>query len=318
MISNRQEFFAFQLIDVYKGTIMYPMPYYIPKSTLNRTFLAVSKTFLLHPVVKSRSCCNKDRKYNNERLQMIEDCFNDINVKRTNFSSLQVAFRTYSGTYVATQGLTELDLTIFSLRNNGQAEALFSFHAAPENPGVPSGSFRMVGTVLNVSDSGCVTIRFKGTEWIVHPFGYYMMDFTATLDHAAGTLTSDDFEINLTTSRMAPYTDLTRTYEGTYVAGQGLTAMRLKILTCSENGVLSATTEFYEHPDNPGVPSGSTYHSGKIAGVSQDGTVMVLFEGSEWIEHPANYNMLKFLAVISPDRKTIVSDNYAIDLKKTE
>ena len=68
---------------------------------------------------------------------------------------------------------------------------------------------------------------------------------------------------------------------------------------------------------DPGVPSGSTYHSGKIAGVSQDGTVKVLFEGKEWIEHPANYTMLKFLAVISPDRKTLVSDDYALDMKKT-
>ena len=176
----------------------------------------------------------------------------------------------------------------------------------------------MVGTVQNVSDSDCVTISFKGTEWIVRPSGYNMLDFTAAIDLAAGTLTSEDYAINLTTSRVVPYTDLTGTYEGTYVAGQGITSMRLKILSCSENGLLSATTEFYEHPDNPGVPSGSTYHSGKIAGVSQDGTVMVLLEGVEWIERPKNYNMLKFLAVISPDQKTIVSNDYALDLKKTE
>jgi hypothetical protein len=116
---------------------------------------------------------------------------------------------------------------------------------------------------------------------------------------------------------VVPYTDLTGTYEGTYVAGQGLTSMRLKIKTCYENGSVLATTEFYEHPDNPGVPSGSTYHSGKIAGVSQDGTVKVLFEGKEWIEQPPKYKMLKFHAVISPDRKTLVSDDYALDMKKT-
>lgn len=261
----------------------------------------------------------KDRKYDIKRLQMIEDCFCDINVKRTSEFSLQDAVRTYSGTYTfATgQGLTGLDFTIFSLQEDGQAEALFSFHAHPSNSGVPSGSYRMAGTVQNVSDSGCMTIGFKGKEWIVQPSGFHMLNFTAAIDLRSGTLTSKDYEINLTTSRVVPYTDLTGTYEGTYVAGQGLTAMRLKIITCSENGLLSATTEFYEHPDNPGVPSGSTHHSGKIAGVSQDGTVRVLLEGAEWIEQPLHYKLLNFLTVISPDRKTIVSDDYALDLEKT-
>ena len=94
----------------------------------------------------------KDRKYDIKRLQMIEECFCHINVKRTGYSSIQDIVRTYSGTYTfaAGQGLTELDFTIFTLRNNGQTEALFSFHAPPDNPKVPSGSYRMAGTVLSV------------------------------------------------------------------------------------------------------------------------------------------------------------------------
>ena len=54
---------------------------------------------------------------------------------------------TYSGTYVATQGLTALDLSVFGTDDDGDIQALFSFHEDPANPGVPTGSYLMEGTV---------------------------------------------------------------------------------------------------------------------------------------------------------------------------
>ncbi|WP_303824686.1 hypothetical protein [Ruminococcus flavefaciens] len=76
---------------------------------------------------------------------------------------------TYSGTYVATQGLTALDLSVFGTDDDGDIQALFSFHEDPANPGVPTGSYLMEGTVKESDKKDIIEVVFTGSEWEKHP-----------------------------------------------------------------------------------------------------------------------------------------------------
>jgi hypothetical protein len=75
----------------------------------------------------------------------------------------------WSGTYGCSQGITGLTLTIEDLGDRA-VEATYDFYAVPENPGVPSGSYRMEG---NYVDGEMV---LTGVEWIDQPPGYAMVD----------------------------------------------------------------------------------------------------------------------------------------------
>ena len=73
---------------------------------------------------------------------------------------------TYSGTYVAAQGLTGLDFSVFGSDEDGVIQALFSFHEDPANPGVPTGSYLMEGTVDEEKTADdIVAVDFKGSKW---------------------------------------------------------------------------------------------------------------------------------------------------------
>ncbi|MFG2985920.1 serine/threonine-protein kinase [Streptomyces sp. NPDC048258] len=80
----------------------------------------------------------------------------------------------WQGTYRCGQGLTRLDLTITS--PGGRAlEAVFAFSAHPDNPGVPNGSFTMIGSF----ESGRMTLR--GDRWINRPRDYLTVDLDAVV-----------------------------------------------------------------------------------------------------------------------------------------
>ena len=102
----------------------------------------------------------------------------------------------YTGTYVEDQGLTSLDFSIISCDKNGQIEALFYYYPNPENPDVETGRYKMVGEVKDYSD-GIVTVGFVGTEWVEKSQTYHILDFTAKIDIAQNTLTSDEYELKL-------------------------------------------------------------------------------------------------------------------------
>jgi hypothetical protein len=78
----------------------------------------------------------------------------------------------WKGAYGCAQGVTGLTLTI-AAEGEGQVSATYEFYAAPENPGVPSGSFRMTGTY----DAGKIVLH--GSEWIEQPPGYVMVDYVS-------------------------------------------------------------------------------------------------------------------------------------------
>jgi hypothetical protein len=78
----------------------------------------------------------------------------------------------WKGAYGCAQGVTGLTLTI-EPPADGVVSATYEFYAVPENPGVPTGSFRMTGTY----DAGKLSLQ--GSEWIDQPPGYLMVDYVS-------------------------------------------------------------------------------------------------------------------------------------------
>lgn len=110
------------------------------------------------------------------------------------FSSIA---NTYVGTYSAGQGKTSLEFSILSCDMDGNIEAEFVFYARPDNPGVPSGKYKMQGTILQEYSDGSLDIDMHGIEWIEQPSAYMMLDFVARINAEKDRITSNDYEIDL-------------------------------------------------------------------------------------------------------------------------
>jgi hypothetical protein len=83
----------------------------------------------------------------------------------------------WSGSYVCNQGLTNLTLTI-TRKGSADLTAVFAFSEHPDNPGVPSGSFNMVGTF----DPNGDVVELNATDWIRKPPGFETVDLEGVLD----------------------------------------------------------------------------------------------------------------------------------------
>nr|WP_298130571.1 OmpA family protein [uncultured Pseudoxanthomonas sp.] len=81
------------------------------------------------------------------------------------------------GTYVCSQGLTGLTLSITEAAPT-RASALFHFHADPRNPRVPTGCFTMTGTY----DPASGRLQLKGKDWLLKPGGYRVVHFDGHVD----------------------------------------------------------------------------------------------------------------------------------------
>ncbi|HTR51122.1 MAG TPA: hypothetical protein VMJ10_10485 [Kofleriaceae bacterium] len=90
----------------------------------------------------------------------------------------------WQGTYTCAQGLTGVNLTIDAHCKDDTCAlvAIFEFGEIKENPGVPHGSFRMVGE----SKGNEVTLR--PDKWIEQPPGWIMVGVTATRNPKEHTL----------------------------------------------------------------------------------------------------------------------------------
>lgn len=103
----------------------------------------------------------------------------------------------YTGSYTAGQGNTMLDFTITNCDSDYNAEALFLFYASKDNLSVPTGSYKMKGSLVEKCDDGSVKIYFEGTEWIQQPSAYGFINFTAVINPNSRTLSSSDYSIDL-------------------------------------------------------------------------------------------------------------------------
>jgi hypothetical protein len=87
----------------------------------------------------------------------------------------------WHGTYVCYQGTTGLDLTIKAL-DADNVMAIFSFHAIPQNPLLPSGEFTMTGQ----PGPNPGHLRLSASSWTTRPPGYVTVDLDGIYDPASG------------------------------------------------------------------------------------------------------------------------------------
>ena len=205
---------------------------------------------------------------------------------------------TYSGTYVATQGLTALDFSVFGTDEDGVIHALFSFHEDPANMGVPTGSYLMEGTVSDdYDDDDIIEVKFTGSEWEKHPDTYHILDFTGKFDLKNGTLTSDDYEIDLKKSAGADLSILLNNYDGTYLPDKGDNRMKFTIETADVHGELQAIFEFEPEEGK----KASFISVGQVTNIAPDGRITATFTGSEWMEKTDDQKFIDFEGVFTAD-----------------
>ncbi|MBI4917353.1 MAG: hypothetical protein HY825_16055 [Acidobacteria bacterium] len=102
----------------------------------------------------------------------------------------RAAVGSWRGTYKCGQGMTGLDLLVEQNRGSGLV-AEFYFYAVPGNPGVPSGRFRMSGSV---TPAGVVRLLASDDEWIDRPPGYIVVGLTGSISSEGTMFTGEVVE----------------------------------------------------------------------------------------------------------------------------
>jgi hypothetical protein len=192
---------------------------------------------------------------------------------------------TWEGTYECSQGETDLRLTIDD--RGEEVEGAFEF--VPPGAGADrGGSYSLVG---NEAEGVLV---LEGHQWLPdgRVRGYSMVGLRAELGERTDTETLSGTVVGSGCSTFSVERTSTDPWyvgkwRGGYGCNQGLTGLTLTIAAAGE-GQVSAVFEFYAHPDNPGVPSGSY----RMAGTYEDGRLAL--EGTEWIEQPPGYVMVGY------------------------
>ena len=175
-------------------------------------------------------------------------------------------------------------MTLTIVDTGGDLDAIVEWYAVDSNPEVPAGAYAMEGSVSGTE------LSLTGSEWIEEPEGYMMAPIGAELDTSGTTPVLEGSvegegcsDLSLTQTSTAPW--YAGTWEGGYDCGQGLTGLTLMVDDIGE-GQVESTFEFYDVPENPGVPSGSYRLEGSYA---DHGLTM---EGVEWIDQPDGYVMV--------------------------
>jgi hypothetical protein len=82
------------------------------------------------------------------------------------------------GTYMCSQGLTQVTLTLDAKRD-GSLAAVFEFGPTRDNPTIPTGSYRLRG-IIREGREGTFEIVLDPDQWIAEPPGYIMVSMSAT------------------------------------------------------------------------------------------------------------------------------------------
>jgi hypothetical protein len=189
----------------------------------------------------------------------------------------------WEGTYECAQGPTGLTLTIDD-RGDDQMAANFAYHPLDENPDVATGRYSMVGTVTDGE------LSLEGDQWIEQGGDYGMVGVESDIadrtdpEHLEGTVVGDGCT-TFAVDRVSTEPWYTGTWSGKYGCNQGITGLTLTTEDAGDDTV-RATYEFYEVPENPGVPSGSFIMEGPYV----DGELELA--GVEWVDRPENYEMV--------------------------
>jgi hypothetical protein len=90
----------------------------------------------------------------------------------------------WRGRYICAQGATALTVTVKPAGARG-VTAVFSFHALPENPNVPSGRFTMAGQLGPVDGH----LKLVPRAWTRQPLFYVMVGLDGDYNQVSGQYT---------------------------------------------------------------------------------------------------------------------------------
>jgi hypothetical protein len=93
----------------------------------------------------------------------------------------------WTGHYTCRQGITALKLDVTEL--NGELMAHFSFGAHVNNPGVPSGEFRMRGSYEPIHRR--LEFNADESDWIAQPLNYVTVDLKGAVNELMDTFAGD-------------------------------------------------------------------------------------------------------------------------------
>jgi hypothetical protein len=112
----------------------------------------------------------------------------NIVIAQSQTSALAYLNGTWEGSYRCLQGLVKLKLDI-KVNNEEDIDAIFSFSEHPNNPGTPSGQFKMKGRYTVARTSGATGILdLDATNWIQKPRGYKTVDLYGNIAASKDTI----------------------------------------------------------------------------------------------------------------------------------
>ena len=113
--------------------------------------------------------------------------------------------KNWSGTY--NNGDMGVDLTLTSIKANGDLEAIYSFYPMPGNTSGKSGSYKMTGSY----NPKTLEIDLKGSEWIDRPSWYSYVNINGIIKADNSSIVSSSSNFHVFTETVAQRMDKTPT-----------------------------------------------------------------------------------------------------------
>ncbi len=199
----------------------------------------------------------------------------------------------YAGAYMQAQGETALTLTVY--KEAYQYKAIFDFCNLPGKVNAKNGSYYM--NVTYNRESG--EYLFEATEWIDQPSDYYSVDLCGALkDGVLHGSSPTEFKVTSIDKYVTPEAKLRNilgVYEGTYLAQQGETGLKLSIY--QEVNQYKAVFEFYNLIGKDNAQSGMYYMKVSYSELYDS----YLFDSYKWIERPISYEFVNLKGIYDND-----------------
>lgn len=117
-------------------------------------------------------------------------------IKTYDFGQIE---KTYTGTYITDSGISGLTLRIHSYeKHTGNLSAELNFYPHSSNPGTASGKYEMKGSFIRQTPEGEIEFALSGVKWIENPGQQEMIDCFISIDQSRNHITSDTYQISLT------------------------------------------------------------------------------------------------------------------------
>ena len=215
------------------------------------------------------------------------------------------------------------EIEIVEVTSREDITAIFSFYPFETQGNNWFGSYKLKGKVTREMSDGSMLISLSGTEWIVKPGNFGMLDFELKVNPEVTKITCEDYDLIAIAegaTNQFEHNNIEKVYSGTYMTGWGVTCLDLEITYCDPNtGNLEAIFSFYPHEHNPNIPTGKFSMLGTIIFEYPDGRLKIYLKGYEWLVAPKdNVSMIEFFATINSSQDHLTSDSYQINLTEKE